>query len=170
MATDTPAGLNEAKHGAFTNGKYHADREAFFDFWDKSITFGVLLTGAVAFLDVFGNSFQKVGAAVLGVFALLQLVAELSKKARDHSTLKKLYFELAAKMESGELAANAAGAAMLRLAGEERPPYCALHAIAENWATRAIYGDGKPLPCRIGRFQRILRNWSRFEGTNFGCS
>ncbi len=153
MATVTTAAINEAKFCALLNGKYHADREAFLDSWDRLITFGVLAAGATAFLDVFGVHFQKLGAASLALFALVQLVYGLPVKARKHAFLRERYFEISSRLANGDLKAAAANGSMLNLAGQEDPPYFAVHAIAENWATRAVYGDKKPLPCKIGLFR-----------------
>ena len=159
--------VQTSKKNAFTNGKYHADRESFYDFYDKWVNFGVLVTGAVAFTDVVGQHWQKLGAAVLFIFALAQLVFRLSAQARKHGELKQRYFAIAAFIENKNMSPKVADAEMLKLAGEEDPPYFALHALAENWATLAVFDDDRPKPCEVNWFRRITRNWLRHSDVSF---
>jgi hypothetical protein len=162
---DTPAeDLKAALHSALANGKYHSDREAHLDFWDRAITFGVLLTGGVAFFELFGEKYQKFGGAVLGLFALAQLVFNLSINARNHQILKKKYFEISASLENGSICPKEARSKMLLLAGEEPPPYCAVLAIAEHWADEILSSEKDVPPCGLGFLPRITRHWLRHEG------
>jgi hypothetical protein len=170
LASDPSLEVKQAKAHAFLNGKYHADREAFLDSWDKLITFGVLLAGAVAFADIFGSSSQKVGAALISLFAFLQLVYSLQLKVRKHSEQRMKYFEIAARLEVGSLTAAEALADMIRLSGEEDPPYFAVHALAENWATRAVFGDDRPFPCKVSWLRNKLRHYVRQDGHDFSVS
>ncbi|MEL6709775.1 MAG: hypothetical protein AAFP79_15985 [Pseudomonadota bacterium] len=169
MAADSATELNAAKHCALLNSRYHADREAYLDRLDRNITFGILATGAAAFTQFFGSEVQAIGAAVLTVFALARIVFETGKKARLHSDLRRQYLEISAKLEEGKLLARSANGQMMRLAAKEPPVFCAVHALAENWATRAVYGEGQSLPCEIGVWSRLTRNILRHESRNFGC-
>lgn len=169
MARHAPSTIDRARHAALMNGKYHADREAFLDFWDKLITFAVLAAGGTAFLDVFGQANQKLGAATLTIFALVQLVYSLPVKARKHANLRERYFDIAARLANGSLAALQAESEMLLFAGQEDPPYCAAHALSENWATTAVFGPIKTLPCEIGFLRKSLRHWLRQEAHNFSA-
>ena len=162
--------VKRARYCAYLNGKYHSDREAFYDWWDKLTNFLVLATGAVAFSDVFGSAFQKVGAGAIGLFALLQLVFSLSLKAREHLQFKREYFSIASKLEAGELDPAQAHALMTRIAGDEPPPFMALHAICENWAKLAVYGSDEPAPCEVGWFARLTKNVLRHSSASFIAS
>lgn len=170
MASNPPVDeVKRARFYAYLNGKYHSDRGAFYDWCDKLTNFGVLVTGAVAFSDVFGDAAQKLGAATLGLFALAQLVFSLSVKAREHFQFKREYFSIASRVEAGKLKPRQAFAEMTRVAGDEPPPFMALHAIAENWAKMAIYGDSEPPPCRVGWFAILTRHVWRHSSTDFSA-
>ncbi len=162
--------VKRARYYEYLNGKYHSDREAFYDWWDKLTNFFVLATGAVAFSEVFGGATQKIGAAAIGLFALAQLVFSLSLKARQHLQFKREYFEIASKLEAGELAPTQAHAQMTRIAGDEPPPFMALHAICENWAKQAVYGDSEPIPCRVGWISRLTRHVWRHSSRDYSVS
>lgn len=103
-------------------------------------------------------------------FATLDLVFNLSDRARTHAFLRRQYFVIAAALERPRANAAKAQADMLKLAAEEEPPYLAAHALAENWATRAVLGPSVPLPCRVGWLRRRLRHFIRFDGQDFGVS
>lgn len=169
MATHPSAEVKQSQHNALLNSRYHADREAFFDAWDRYITFGLLLTGGAAFLKIFGDAAQTTGAAVLTIFALARIVFEIGKKARLHSDLRRRYFEVSAQLEEGNTSPQEANAEMMRISGKEPPIYCAVHALAENWATTAIYSDEKKIPCRVGWFASVTRHWLRHESDGFSC-
>ena len=167
MANHPSAAVKASQVTALTNGKYHGDREGFLDFWDKAIALGIMASGATAFFDLFGVANQKLGSAIFFLFGLAQIVFSLSIRARKHAYLRERYFAIAAKLEKQALDPLSANAEMLELAGTEDPPYSAVHALAENWATRSILGDERSLPCRVGFFRRRLRNWLRQEDADF---
>ncbi|MFM7348945.1 MAG: hypothetical protein ACKO01_05585 [Erythrobacter sp.] len=159
--------VKRARFCAYLNGKYHSDREAFYDWWDRVTNFCVLATGAVAFSDVFGGAAQKLGAAAIGLFALAQLVFSLSLKAREHLQFKRQYFDIASKLEAGEIEPAQAHAQMTRISGDEAPIFMALHAVCENWAYSAVFGNDGPPRCRIGWLARITRNFWRHSSRDF---
>lgn len=99
MATHpTTSALEQAKVSALLNGRYHADREAWFDGWRRIFMFGIILSGSSALLDLV--PWAKAGAALLAVaFGAADLVFSLSDRARKHAFLRKQYFTVAAQLE-----------------------------------------------------------------------
>lgn len=167
MADDTPPEITAAKYEAFANGRYHADRESFLDSCSRLITFGILVTGGLAFFQIFGDSAQAFGVGAMSVFALAKLVWSPDSRARTHNSLRKRYFDLVAQLTEEAITAKQAQAKMLRMAGEEEPPFCAVHALAENWASEAVLGKDRPLPCRVKPILKFSRHIFRYDGIKF---
>lgn len=170
MATQPPtSALEQAKVGAFLNGRYHADREAWFDWCHRILMFGVIVGGSSALLDVW--PWLRVSASFSAVvFGTLDLVFNLSNRARTHSFLRKQYLAVAADLESPRASPANAQAEMMRLAAEEEPPYFAVHALAENWAIRAVLGPEASPPCKVGWLAKRLRHIRRYDQESFACS
>ena len=98
---------------------------------------------------------------------MAQLVFSLSLRARDHLQLKREYFGIASMLEAGNISPQDAFAKMTKLAGEESPPFMALHALAENWAYTAVYGSNKGERCKVGWFRRYTRHILRHADHKF---
>jgi hypothetical protein len=158
MAADPPSEIESAKFSAYLNGAYHADREAYLDGRHRGLMFVIIVLGAGAVADALPVAARTAAAILTAMLAAADLVFDYSVKARTASFLRKRYFDVAAGLEDGALKATDAQAAMLRLAAEEEPPYKAAHAVAENWATGAVFGPTKPLPCEISLWRRLTRN------------
>jgi hypothetical protein len=170
VATDPPRAIKAAKFSALLNGQYHADREAHLDWWHRLFMFAVILLGASAVIDVlpqWARVTASIGTAAIGAADLL---FDLSVRARNASFLRKSYFEIAAALEEGGIQPDKAEADMLRLAAEEEPPYKAAHALAENWATCAVYGGDEPLPCSVSTWRRLTRNVLHHAGHSFSVN
>lgn len=168
MATDPAAGpLDAQRFAAFTNGSYHADREGFLDWTHRVLLLIVILLGTSALLEVMPPAWRQISAALTTLAGTLDLVFDLTTRARKHGHLRREYFELAASLAEGRITPAEADAAMLRSAADEEPPFCAAHAVAENWASMAVYGGGRVAPCRITGAQRLFRHVWRFNGSSF---
>lgn len=170
MATDQAAGeIDAAKFHAFLNGAYQADREAYLDGWHRALMFGVIVLGASAVVDALPDLARTTAAIATAILGAADLVLDLSVRARTASFLRKSYFDIAADLEDGAITPQKAYASMLRLAAEEEPPYKAAHALAENWATGAIYGSEKPLPCQVSWWRRLTRHMMHQAGHSFSA-
>jgi hypothetical protein len=161
--------IDAAKFDAYLNGAYQADREAYLDGWHRALMFGVIVLGASAVIDIMPAWARTIATMLTAVLAAADLVLDLSVRARTASFLRKGYFEVAAKLEERSISPQGAHAEMLRLAAEEEPPYKAAHAVAENWATTAVFGSSKPLPCRVGPWRRLTRNAVHYHGHDFSA-
>jgi hypothetical protein len=169
MATDEATGkVAAAKVTALLNGQYQADREAHLDWWHRIFMFAVIVLGASAVFELLPAWARLTASLATAVTGAADLMFDLSVRARTAAVLRKSYFEIAAALEAGEMNAQQAKTAMLRLSAEEEPPYKAAHAIAENWATRAVFGTGADLPCNVTRWHRITRNLFHHAGHDFG--
>lgn len=170
MAADETAGqVSSAKFCAFLNGAYQADREAYLDGWHRLLMFAVIMLGTSAVIAVVPGWARVTASVATAAIGAADLVLGLSVRARTASFLRKGYFEIAAGLEDRSLSPRKAEAAMLRLAADEEPPYKAAHAVAENWATRAVYGDNRPLPCNISRWRRLTRHMFRYNSHDFSA-
>jgi hypothetical protein len=161
--------VDAVKFQAFLNGAYQAGREAYLDGWHRFLMFAVIMLGTSSVADVLTKSGKTWAAIATAALAALDLVLDFSVRARTAAFLRKSFFEIAACLDDGALTVAKADAALLRLAAEEEPPYMAAHALAENWATRAIYGESKPLPCRIVWWRKLARHVMRQGGHNFSA-
>ncbi|HEY5722338.1 MAG TPA: hypothetical protein VIT45_08445 [Allosphingosinicella sp.] len=167
MAANTPSAIKAAKFCAYLNGAYHADREAHLDGWHRFLMFSVIMLGTSALLEVLPDWARLSASLATAAIGAADLVLNLSVRARTASFLRKGYFDIAAALEEGSLDPPKADAAMLRLISDEEPPYRAAHALAENWATGAVYGDKRPLPCRVSGWRRFTRHFVRHASHNF---
>lgn len=169
MAAHSTGEIKAAKFCAYLNGSYQADREAYLDGWHRALMFLVIVLGASAVVAAAPNWARTSASIATAAIGAADLVLNLSVRARTASFLRKSYFEIAAALEEGALAPKAAEAAMLRLVAEEEPPYRAAHALAENWANGAVYGDERPTPCAVGFWRRLTRNMLHYSGQDFSA-
>lgn len=168
MAGNAPtSAVDQARVGALMNGRYHADREAFLDGCHRWAMFAIIILGASAFSDLMPDWAKHTAALTSAVLAAIDLVFDLSVRARNHAALREGYFQVAADLESSAKTASLAQADMMLLAAKEEPPYFAAHAIAENWATCAVLGPDVSAPCHVGGFKRVTRHLFRWAGTDF---
>lgn len=167
MAADTSREIRAAKFEAFLNGAYQADREAHLDRWHRNFMFAVILLGASSVADVLPEELMKWAQLATAAIGALDLVLNLSVRARTAAFLRKAYFEVAAELEEGSLTLEKAKANLLRLAGEEEPPYKAAHALAENWAAGAVYGTDEPVRCRVSWRHKLTRHYIHYASRDF---
>ena len=163
----TSADLKGAIWVALTNGHYHSQRESFLGFVDRAITFLVLVAGAGAVASGMHTVFQNaLTVAVMG-FALLQLVFELGPITRKHASFKAKYFSIASDLELGKIDGKSAHGQMMLISGEEGPIYCAVHALSQNWASSAVYGEQAKDLCQIVWVRRLTRHFWRQSAHDF---
>jgi hypothetical protein len=131
--------------------------------------FSVIMLGTSSVADILTLRAKTWAAIATAAVAAADLVLDFSVRARTAAFLRKRYFEIAAMLDGGEMTAAQADAALLRIAAEEEPPYMAAHAIAENWATRAVYGETRPLPCRISWWCKLTRHLLHHSSQDFAA-
>lgn len=168
MATaDATQQIEAATCVAYMNGMYHADREAVLDRRHRTMMFFVIALGTSAVVRPFGIEFDIYFGAATALVGAIDLSFNFSVRARNHAYLRKEYFRVAAALAEGKCSPKSANAKMTDLAAEEEPVFMAALSVAHNWATRAVYGAGATLPCRVSRLQRVLRHTFKMTDVDF---
>lgn len=130
MATQSPAtALEQAQVCALLNGRYHGDRQAWYDGWHRFLMLGVILAGSGALLDILLPWARGLASFATVAFGTFDLVFSLSDRALKHGFLRKRYLEIAARLEQPRANPAQAQSEMMMLAAEEDPPYYAVHAL-----------------------------------------
>lgn len=148
------------------NARYHSTREAFLDTVHRWLMFGIIVFGASSVID-FLRPWTKVAfGALAAIFGALDLVFDLSNRARAHALMKRRYFELLADIAEGHKNVTEGYACMHRFSADEEPAYHALINACWNAAQEMVYGS-KAEKYEIGWFKTCCKNLFRFEGSNF---
>jgi hypothetical protein len=137
------------------NARYHEDRERFFDTVHRWTMFFVVLLGTAAFGDLFGQN--RILAALAAMAGLVDLVFDVSGKARAHAQLRRHSFELLASLQDG----GNVGQVQSRLTatyGEEPNPNGTVGCLAYNAANEAL-GRDRLDQFSIGRWRRLFRHF-----------
>lgn len=160
--------MTEFRFICFMNARYHAAREAFLDSSHRWLMFGVILFGSLAVVEVVGavggvapfrNGSLSALAAIMGA---LDLTFDLSNRARQHSLMKRRYYELLADVELGVKNLTEGNACLHRYSAEEEPAYYALLESAHNATQRITYGDRADIR-QLRWHHRVFKNFLRFE-------
>lgn len=160
--------LNEARYAAYLAGSYHADREGVLDRRHRWMMFGVVALGALSIVNAMGRDASGWFGVATALIGAADLTFNFTGRARVHAHMRREYFRIAAQIEHRNYTRPQADAKLMELAAEEEPIYMAAHALAANWATKAVYGDARPLPCHVGRWPRLFRHWFRMTEADFG--
>lgn len=148
------------------NARYHSMREAFLDSVHRWLMFGIIVFGASSVID-FLMPWTKVAAGALAaIFGALDLVFDLSNRARAHALMKRRYFELLADVTEGRKNVTEGYACMHRFSADEEPAYHALINTCWNAAQEMVYGSNAE-KYKIGWFKTCWKNILRFEGSKF---
>lgn len=165
--------LDRIRFNVLRNAIYHASRWRFLDSSNKTFSALVVLAGASAVGDLgsaIGGPDARWFAAIATFFGTIQLVFDLSSKARTHEFLQKRFFELAAEIEeAGEKAVEEMTkweAALRRLYAEEPPPMRALNEVAYNAAMISFGRSSKDLVV-IPWWVNLFKQFWAFNGTTF---
>jgi len=148
------------------NARYHSTREAFLDTVHRWLMFGIIIFGASSVID-FSHPWVKVASGALAaIFGALDLVFDLSNRARAHALMKRRYFELLADVTEGHKDVTGGYACMHRISADEEPAYHALISASWNAAQEMVYGSNAE-KYEIGWFKTVCKNLLRFEGSEF---
>jgi hypothetical protein len=159
--------IDAARYSAFLNGAYHADREGVLDRRHRWMMFLVIALGTSSVVTMFGRSMSPYIGVATALIGAIDLAFGLSVRARNHAYLRKEYFRIASGLANGKCTAEDAEAKMMELAAEEEPVFKAAHSLAANWAMKAVYGNTKAAPCKVGWFRRLFRHWFMMTEVDF---
>jgi len=137
------------------SGAYHADRERFFDTVHRWTMFVVVLLGSAAFGDLLGQNRLLAGAVACA--GLVDLVFDVSGKARAHAQLRRLSFEMLAALLRGD-DENGIRARLTEGYGEEPNFNGTVNCVAYN-AANAQLGRSRSDQFVIGAWRRRLRHF-----------
>lgn len=148
------------------NARYHSAREAYLDRAHRWLMFGVILFGAGAFANVVGPRWQPFVALAPVLCGALDLVFDLSGRARSHSFMKRRYFELLAEFAEGRKSVLQANACATRFNAEEEPAFQALLKLCWNATEEAERGE-RANCYKISWFQNLTKNLLSHEAASF---
>lgn len=134
------------------SARYHEDRETFFSFVNKGALFLIVLSGTAA-LSPLKEHHPFIFPLLITVLGLLNLVFDVSGKARLHAGLKKDVFLILADVKAGADLAKLRKRLTLVYA-DEPPVMYAVSAVAYNGAMTSRD--------RPSRYLMNVSSWARF--------
>lgn len=145
------------------NARYHEDRERFFARIHKAAMFFVVVSGTAAFAWVKASA--VLGAAV-AVVALIDLVFDVSGKARLHASLRRRIYDLLAQLEDKTRTVEQLREQAVRVYADEPPCMYAANIIAFNGAMDFM-NRPPAFQYKVEWYHRWFRNVWSFAGTKF---
>jgi len=145
------------------NARYHEDREWFFAIIHKLTMFVVVLGGTAAF--AFVNQYRW-AVALISIAAIVDLVFDVSGKARLHAGLRRRYNYVLAQSYNPSRDLASLEEQAVSIYGEEPPCMHAVNALAYNAAMRAFDRPEKKL-LQITNMQRLLRHLWAYTAEDF---
>lgn len=130
----TPPPPEELRFTLQRNAIYHERREYYFDFLNKILNLIVIISGATAFSEA-TNIKSSYAAFVAMIAGTLQLVFDLSVRARHHNKLREKYISLLSDLEldySNTESHKKIHSSMTRIWADEPPTMRIVDSIAYN--------------------------------------
>jgi hypothetical protein len=149
---------------------YHEGLEAHYDRIHRWLLFAVTLLGTATTAQLF-SSFH-LGALSVGlattVVGLIDLVFDLSGKARTHGFLRRRFIELGSFCEDSKWQTSLLKERLHSMYADEPPQFHAATAIAYNNAYRTLCDNNEPEKMLVvPKYIHLFRNWWRFESHDF---
>jgi hypothetical protein len=145
------------------NSHYHEDRERFFAWWHK-VTMFVVVLGAIATFAPIDKYW--IAALVIAFAGLVDLVFDVSGRARLHASLRRRIYDLLAEAQDNDVDLTKMRKRAIDVYADEPPCMHAVNALAYNSAM-ASFERPQKLQLRIRWWQRIFRNVWPFPETDF---
>jgi hypothetical protein len=166
----TSAEIELIRFEALKGTYYHEGLEAHYDRIHRWLLFIITLLGTATAAQLF-SSFSK-GTLAVGlattVVGLVDLVFDLSGKARTHGFLRRRFIEVGAFCEHATWTPSSLRERIQSTYADEPPQFHGANAIAYNNAYRTLHDNkesGKLLD--VPKHVHMLRNWCRFESHDF---
>jgi hypothetical protein len=145
------------------NARYHEDRERFFARIHKGAMFFVVASGTATFAWVKAAPYF---AGIITLAGLLDLVFDVSGKARLHASLRRRIYDLLAQAEDPSRSDESLREQAVRVYADEPPCMYAANIIAFNGAMEFLHRP-KNLQYKIEWYHRLLRHVWPFASTEF---
>jgi hypothetical protein len=146
------------------DARYHEDRERFFAKIHKGTMFIVVAAGTAAIAPVETKSL--IFPAIITLTGLVDLVFDVSGKARLHASLRRRIYELLADAQDEGSDLNKLRKRAIDVYADEPPCMHAVNMLAYNGAMAAF--ERPPiLRIKITNWQRMFRNFWSFSSTDF---
>jgi hypothetical protein len=145
------------------NARYHEDREIFFARLHKITMLIAVLGGAASFAFV---SQFKWFAALVTIAGVVDLVFDVSGKARLHAALRRRVYDVLAQAEDPTRSLASLKEQAVRIYADEPPTMHAVSALAYNAAMKAFDRPEK-YQFPISTWHRALRHWWPFTADDF---
>jgi hypothetical protein len=145
------------------NARYHEDRERFFAGTHKTAMFVVVVSGTATFAWLKAAPYL---AAIITLAGLLDLVFDISGKARLHASLRRQVYEILAQTEDSKRNLESLREQAIRVYADEPPCMHAANYIAFNGAMDAMHRP-RAFQYKIEWYHRLLRHVWPFAPTEF---
>ena len=145
------------------NAHYHEDRERFFARLHRIAMFVVVASGTATFAFVKAT---PILAAVITLAGLIDLVFDVSGKARLHASLRRRIYDVLAQSEDEIRTVAQLKEQAVRIYADEPPCMHAVNALAYNAAMLAFNRPQRYL-FKIPPVYRFLRHWFSFASVKF---
>jgi hypothetical protein len=145
------------------NARYHEDRERFFARIHKIAMFIVVVSGTATFAWVRAAPYF---AGVITLAGLMDLVFDVSGKARLHASLRRRIFDILAQSEDSTRSVESLREQAVRVYADEPPCMQAVNHIAYNGAMEFLHRP-RAYHYKIEWYHRFLRHVWPFASTEF---
>lgn len=145
------------------NARYHEDRERFFARIHKMAMFTVVASGTATFAWLRAAPYL---AGVITLAGLLDLVFDISGKARLHASLRRRIYDILAQLEDPIRSLENLREQAVRVYADEPPCMHAANIIAFNGAMEFLHRP-REYQYQVKWYQRWLRHVWSFASTDF---
>jgi hypothetical protein len=145
------------------NAHYHEDRERFFARVHRVAMFIVVASGTASFAFVSATPYL---AGIITLTGLVDLVFDVSGKARLHASLRRRIYDVLAQAEDESRTVAQLKEQAVRIYADEPPCMHAVNALAYNAAMLA-YGRPQDRLFKMEPWHRFLRHWFSFASVKF---
>jgi hypothetical protein len=146
------------------NARYHEDRERFFARIHKVAMFFVVAGGTSILASFFSQVFFF--AALVTLAGLLDLVFDVSGRARQHASLRRRIYDVLAQTEDPDRATTKLQEQAIQIYADEPPCMHAVNMLAYNEAMSS-FGRPKKAHIKLTGPQRFLRHWFSYGSVQF---
>jgi hypothetical protein len=150
---------------ALSSALYHEEREQFFASIHRMAMFIVVAAGTAA-LSPLRTEWPYFFPALTALFGLIDLVFDVSGKARIHAGLRKSIYTILADAEVSDPNIRDLDRRLVMVYADEPPCMYAVSAVSYN---RAMTSLGRPRKylVRIGTWESLIRNFWPFSANDF---